>query len=83
MPKNICSTSLDFAENITDDDYIDFIGLTNRHLSLSDFETVTDHLVLELGQESIHGLEISIFVHQPDGELIASYSYEKDSWKGK
>lgn len=81
MPKNICSTSLDFAENITGDDYIDFIGLTNRPLPLSDFETVTDHLVLELGQESIHGLEISIFVNQPDGDLVANYCYEKDAWK--
>lgn len=49
--------------------------------AILDFETLTDHLVLELGQEAIHGLEISIFVNQPDGELIANYSYEKDVWK--
>ena len=81
MPRNICSTSLDFAENITGEDYIDFIGLTESALPMSDFEAMTDRVVLEFGQECISGLRVSVFVHHPVDGLMANYCYEDDVWK--
>ena len=36
--------------------------------------------VLELGQKSAHGLEISIFVNQPDGNLVENHdTLDRDS----